>query len=139
MIRYFFLNCLAKIDRYILTKKCLFYRTMKTEQTRLSRQIMYILYRFITCLAMFVQNFVIKWIYKPFRNWWSPSPYSVPVTSAEFYALLEANDVEGVKQALGAGRNPNALVPDPRHPKGNTTQRKLPPNHSRYSWKERYD
>ena len=95
-------------------------------QNSISKRLIHFLYKFVAGLVMFIQNFVIKWIYKPLRNWWNPSPYSVPVTPAEFYALLEANDIEQVKRALGAGRNPNALVPDPRHPKGRTTERKLP-------------
>ena len=99
---------------------------MKAQQTTVPKRIMYFLYKFVAGLAMFIMNFVIKWIYKPLRNWWNPSPYSAPVTPAEFYTLLETNDIVKVKQALGAGRNPNALVPDPRHPKGRTTERKLP-------------
>ena len=99
---------------------------MKAHKSSTSKRMIYFLYTFVAGLIMFIQNFVIKWIYKPLRNWWNPSPYSVPVTPAEFYALLEANDIEQVKRTLGAGRNPNALVPDPRHPRGRTTERKLP-------------
>ncbi len=87
---------------------------------------MKLMLRVVTGLVLFIRNLVVKWIYKPARNWWNPSPYCAPVTPAEFYALLESNAVDRVKQVLGAGRNPNALVPDPRHPHGGSTGRKLP-------------
>ncbi len=80
----------------------------------------------VVALALFLRTLVITWFLRPVRNWWSPSPFTAPVTPAEFFALLQSGDTERVKSVLRAGRDPNALVPDPSAAPSRGKNRKLP-------------
>ncbi len=84
------------------------------------------LYQLLKAFILLLRNLCVKWIYKPIYNWVNPSPYREPISPTDFFLLLEAKNVEGVKAVLPAGWNQHGAAIDPRDLKGNTGGRRLP-------------